>query len=134
MHESGSWVNYLLIKEKEDSKGGRDAVSADPVAEVGWQPADDDLIRVLVPEEVNPHTVAVLAGVPPDDVELQEHALRGADGILDVVGFALLTGAAFVDGTGEIHAILGEHIPKSLVRADAIRESRYSLARISKAR
>lgn len=52
-------------------------------------------------------------------MELQEHPLRGADGILDVVGFTLLTGAAFVDGTGEIHSVLGEHIPESLVRADA---------------
>ena len=60
---------------------------------MGREPADDDLIGVLVPEKVEPHTVAVLAGVSPDDVELQEHALRGTDGILDVVGFALLTGA-----------------------------------------
>ena len=90
-----------------------------PVAQVGRQPANDDLIRVLVPEEVDPHTVAVLAGAPPDDVELQEHALRGTDGIVDVVGIAFLPGAAFVDGPGEVHAVLGERIPERLVRSRA---------------
>ena len=44
------------------SDGDVRCVSADPVAEVGRQPADDDLIGVLVSEEVYPHTVAVLAG------------------------------------------------------------------------
>ena len=53
--------------------------SADPVAEVGREPADHDLIGVLVPEVVDPHAVAVFAGVSPDDVELQERPLIGPD-------------------------------------------------------
>ena len=37
--------------------------STDPVAEVRREPADHDLIGVLVPEEVDPHAVAVLVPV-----------------------------------------------------------------------
>ena len=52
-------------------------------------------------------------------MELQEHPLCGPDGIIDVVGFAFLPGAAFVDGTGEVHAVLGERVPECLIRSRA---------------
>ena len=97
----------------------RDVVSADPVAEVGRQPADDDLIRVLVPKEVNPHTEAVLVPGAALQMELQEGPLIGPDGIVDVVGIAFLPGTAPVDRTGEVHAVLGESIPERLVRSRA---------------
>ena len=88
----------------------------DPVAEVGREPADHELVGVLIPEEVDSHAAAVLAGVAPDNVELQECPLISPDGIVDVVGLALLSGAAPADGTGEVHAELGERISECLVR------------------
>lgn len=49
-------------------------------------------------------------------MELQECPLISPDGIVDVVGLALLSGAAPADGTGEVHAELGERISECLVR------------------
>ena len=86
---------------------------------MGREPTDHDLVRVLVPEEVDPHTVAVLVPVAALQMELEEHPLCGPDGIVDVVGFAFLPGAAFVDRSGEVHAVLGECIPERLVRSRA---------------
>ena len=83
------------------------------------EPADHDLVRDVVPEEVDPHAVAVLVGRPPDDVELQERPLSSPDGIVDVVGITFLPGATPADGTGEVHAVLGERIPERFVRARA---------------
>lgn len=90
----------------------------DPVSEVGWEPPDHDLIGVLVPEKIDPHAVAVLARLSPDSVELQKCSLIDSDGIVDI-DIALLPGAAPVDGTGEIHAELGEWITERLVRSRA---------------
>ena len=42
----------------------------DPVAEMRREPADHDLIGVLVPEEVDPHAIAVFVASPADDVVL----------------------------------------------------------------
>ena len=61
---------------------------------MGREPADHDLIGVVVPEKVDPHAEAVLVGSSSDDVELQERPLCGSDGIVDVVGFALQIGRA----------------------------------------
>lgn len=101
------------------SGGDARRFSADPVAEVGREPADHDLIGVVVPEEVDPHTVAVLVPVAALQMELQEHALCCSNGVVDVVGFAFLPGAAHVDGTGEVHAVLGERVSERLVRPRA---------------
>ena len=84
---------------------------------MGREPADHDLIGVVVPEKVDPHAEAVLVPVAALQMELQEHTLRGPDGIVDVVGFAFLPGAALVDGTGEIHAVLSESVPECLIRS-----------------
>lgn len=83
------------------------------------QPTDNDLTGFVIPEEVYPHAEAVLVCHAFGNVVLQKSPFRRSDGILNVIGFLVLTGAAPVDGTGEIHPIVCESFTESLVRADA---------------
>lgn len=62
--------------------------SADPVAEVGREPADDDLVRVLVPEEGEAYAVAVLMPVDALQMKLHEHPLCVSDEVVDVFSIA----------------------------------------------
>lgn len=63
-----SSINLRFLKEKFDFSTENAGFKAweslrNPIAEVGREPADHDLVGVVVPEEVDPHTVAVLMPV-----------------------------------------------------------------------
>ena len=69
-----------------------------------WQPANNDLLGAVIPEEVDSHAETILVSRSFDEVELQECSIVCSDGIVDVVCITFLPSARLVNGPREFHA------------------------------